>query len=92
MELQEKLTIGRICEIIALDIGTSSAQGLVTLELFNVGSELHPAFNLPVLSRPPDGPTHMVISAQVRLIIHNLLLKYSDSEILVNPICVLSTT
>ncbi|KIK02140.1 hypothetical protein K443DRAFT_122032 [Laccaria amethystina LaAM-08-1] len=61
---QEKLTIGGICEIIMLDIGTSSAQGLVTLELFNVGSEPHPAFNLPVLSQPPDGPTHIVISTQ----------------------------
>lgn len=45
---------------------TVSSVNLVVLEVFELGGERHPDFDMPFLRRPPGGIQHVVLDAKVR--------------------------
>jgi hypothetical protein len=58
--------IGRIFELIVPEIRSSSdVIVLATIEIFQLGSQRHPDFNMPILCRPTDGLKYVTFSVKV---------------------------
>jgi hypothetical protein len=60
--------IGRILELIVPESGSLGAQAIVlgTIEIFQLGSQCHLDFDMPILCRPTNGLTNMTFNAKVQ--------------------------
>jgi hypothetical protein len=48
---QSNFIAGRITELLTPNTGPARDGGLVTVEIFKIGQELHPQFEMPILTR-----------------------------------------
>jgi len=63
---QNKLSIGRIAEIITRDGTSAHFNGYVVLESFLIAEELHPDFQLPFVHRPGAAlPRFVIVKSSV---------------------------
>jgi hypothetical protein len=86
---QSPVVIGRISELIVPEITSSISDGqgvLATVEIFELGGQCHPDFDMPILRRPAAGPKQIMFSAKVCILLYLKLINISFGTVHSFPI------